>query len=119
MEKKIYYKKQLVLKEEENLNTIAHNVGNDRDTTVSSANVNNRPDSKPTLNVSKDDQQGISTAQTMANNTPPGKDFNIRVFNPNKESKNNTLNNSFHRDGTLVEGVTFTKKELSRFLNSL
>ena len=66
-------------------------------TQVSTVNVDNTP-------------QGLQNAQRMARTfQSQGQDVNFKV----------NLNNGLKREGKLVEGVTFTKKELGKFLKSL
>ena len=54
--------------------------------------------------------QDLQNAQKMAKSfQSQGIDANFKV----------NLNNSFERSGNLVEGVTFTKEELSKFIKTL
>jgi hypothetical protein len=66
-------------------------------TQVATVDVNNTP-------------QSLNNAQKMAKAfQSQGQDVNFKV----------KLNNSVERNGDIVEGVTFTKKELSEFLRRL
>lgn len=127
MSTKTYYKKNLILKEDNERNyaasTDAANAspselvnktkqehsdadavtipGKEMDgntsTQVSTVNVNNTP-------------QDLQNAQKMAKVfQSQGQDVNFKV----------NLHNGYEREGSLVEGVTFTKKELVNFFNNL
>ena len=127
MKTKTYFKRDLVLKEEEEKNYAASTTsstsspseivnktkqehsdaeavtvsGKEMDgnssTQVSTVNVNNTP-------------QDLQNAQKMARTLQAqGQDVNFKV----------NLRNSYERKGSLVEGVTFTKKELGNFLKSI
>ena len=57
-----------------------------------------------------DDPQSLANAQKMARTfQSQGQDVNFKI----------RLHNSVQRQGSLVEGVTFTKGELTEFLRSL
>ena len=57
-----------------------------------------------------DDPQSLANAQKMARTfQSQGQDVNFKI----------KLHNSVQRQGKLVEGVTFTKGELTEFLRSL
>lgn len=127
MNTKTYYKRDLVLKEDNERNYAASTdsanatpselvnktkqehsdadavtiPGKEMDgnsgTQVATVNVNNTP-------------QDLQNAQKMARTLQSqGQDVNFKV----------NLNNSYSREGNIMENVTFTKKELSNFLKSI
>lgn len=124
---KTYYKKNLILKEDEERNYAASTdsfnatpselvnktkqehsdadavtipgkeIDGDSNSQVATVNVNNTP-------------SDLRNAQKMAKTfQSQGQDVNFKV----------NLHNSFKREGSLVEGVTFTKRELVSFLKTL
>jgi hypothetical protein len=124
---KTYKKKNIMLKEEEDRNYAASTdhvnatpseIVNDTKAKHSDANSVTIPSEEidgntgsQTATVEVDDTQaGLNTAQKMARDLS-GKNMPVN-FKVN-------LNNSKKVDGSLVESVTFTKGELSKFLKSL
>ena len=129
MNKKTYYKKQLVLKEEKNQLVNSEVPGQNVKTALNNGKKENPEADKYTIPATVVDGKNTSETEIetseenldgitgMVRNMPQQQAYktNIVVRNGNKPN----VHDSFHRDGTLVEGVTFTKKELSDFLMSL
>ncbi len=132
MNKKTYYKKDLILKEETQQKTIA--LQGDDSTTLTTAMSKVKSETPSNNPVELDSSNFNTNAQKekvqfkLPRNASPeqikrtedatktvqqqGGDSEV-IVTPQQQ------NNSYQRTGNLVEGVTFTKKELSDFLMSL
>lgn len=125
--KKVYYKKDIMLKEDQERNYAASTDA----VNASPSEIVNKTKSEHSdadaVTVTAKEMDGNSNTQTTTvdvNNTPQdlhnaqkmAKTFQSQGIDANFKVN---LNNSVERFGNLVEGITFTKGELSDFLRSI
>lgn len=127
MSKKIYFKKDIVLKEDNERNYAAStDASNDTASEIVNKTKQEHSDADAVTIPGKEIDGSSSTQVATVNvqNTPQdlqnaqkiartlqsqGQDVNFKV----------NLNNSVKKDGKLIESVTFTKEELGKFLKTI
>ena len=127
MSKKIYFKKDIVLKEDNERNYAAStDASNDTASEIVNKTKQEHSDADAVTIPGKEIDGSSSTQVATVNvqNTPQdlqnaqkiartlqsqGQDVNFKV----------NLNNSVKKDGKLIESITFTKEELGKFLKTI
>ena len=129
MEKKTYYKKDLILKEETTEKTIAlqgdSNTLSNAMSKVNSTTPSNNPVELDSSNFNTSAQKEKVQFELPRNASPEqikkteDATKTVQQHGGDSEIIVTPQNSSFKREGALVEGVTFTKAELNDFLRSI